>query len=65
MEKENLTYKAHIFCSNCTTRGEIEIKRGTLVENTPCLYCGNNTLSFDHNWQLSERKHGNNFPNYE
>lgn len=44
---ENGKYLINVFCKNCDFRNKIEILKGTLVTNSTCPNCGNNTLDKD------------------
>ena len=43
------TYKASVFCKNCDFRGEVDIPKGQMIEDTPCPSCENMTIEKDRN----------------
>jgi hypothetical protein len=48
------TYKAHVFCKNCLFRGELDVVKKTMVEDTECPQCGNATIEKDLNAHLGK-----------
>lgn len=55
MENNQTTYKAYVFCANCGFRKQIDIPRGSLINDVSCPNCGNSTLEIDPNGEIFNR----------
>ena len=44
---ETETYKAKVYCKNCDFRGEIDVPKGQIIDDTICVNCGTSQLIKD------------------